>query len=55
MLELFDDDAIARKILGARTPGSCKALGRSVKNFDQQTWHEHRTRIVSDGIYLKVK
>ncbi|CAF1469387.1 unnamed protein product [Rotaria sordida] len=51
--KLFNDNNIAQKILGAGTPDKCKALGRSVENFDQQTWHENRTRIVSNGLYLK--
>jgi len=52
---LFEDDDIAQKILGAGTPGKCKSLGRSVKNFDQQIWQENRTRIVSNALYLKVE
>ncbi|CAF1221925.1 unnamed protein product [Adineta steineri] len=50
---LFGNENTARKILGAATPGKCKALGREVKNFEQQKWHEHRTRIVSNAVYLK--
>ncbi|UJR17664.1 hypothetical protein I4U23_004560 [Adineta vaga] len=51
--KLFEDEKIARQILGAATPGKCKALGREVENFDGQLWKEHRTRIVSNALYLK--
>ncbi|CAF1649088.1 unnamed protein product, partial [Adineta ricciae] len=50
---VFNDENMARKILRAETPGKCKALGRAVKNFDQQIWHENRTRIVSDAACFK--
>ncbi len=53
-LELFKDDEIAEEILKATKPGQCRALGRKVKNFDVKIWMDNRTRIVSDGNYLKV-
>ena len=53
-LELFGDNETAEKILKADDPKRCKGLGRSAFGFDPQTWHEHRSKIVSQGIYLKV-
>ncbi len=52
--ELFGDDETAEAVLQAKDPADCKALGRGVKNFDTQLWMDNRTRIVSDGLYLKV-
>jgi len=52
--ELFGDNETAEAILQAAHPQDCKALGRAVKNFDTNLWMNNRTRIVSDGLYLKV-
>ncbi|CAF0922522.1 unnamed protein product [Rotaria sordida] len=51
--KLFNDNETAEGILQATTPADCKALGRIVKNFDEQLWMDNRTRILSNGIYLK--
>ena len=32
------DDGVAGKILATKGPAQAKALGREVKNFDQQVW-----------------
>jgi predicted NAD-dependent protein-ADP-ribosyltransferase YbiA (DUF1768 family) len=52
--ELFGDDETAEAILQVAHPSDCKALGRLVKNFDNQLWMDNRTRIVSTGLYSKV-
>jgi predicted NAD-dependent protein-ADP-ribosyltransferase YbiA (DUF1768 family) len=52
---LFKDEEIAAEILKAKKPGQCKSLGRKVENFDDEIWINNRTRIVSEGNYLKVK
>ncbi|PIK62880.1 putative riboflavin biosynthesis protein PYRR, chloroplastic [Apostichopus japonicus] len=52
---LFGDDEIAPQILSAEKPGQMKALGRKVKNFDEQIWRENRERIVKEGNLAKVK
>lgn len=54
-LVLFKDNTTAEKILHAYHPEECKALGRLVNNFDRNIWLENRTRIVSNGLMLKVK
>ena len=46
---LFGDREIADQILKTRNPGKQKALGRMVKNFNQELWSAHRERIVYEG------
>lgn len=46
---LFEDKETAAKILKTEKPGKQKALGRQVKNFDQQVWEEHCKGIVYEG------
>lgn len=53
-LELFGDDEIAPQILTAEKPMQMKALGRKVKNFDENIWKENRERIVQEGNLAKV-
>ncbi|WP_214103952.1 NADAR family protein [Acrocarpospora catenulata] len=43
---LFGDEATARRILAAATPGEAKALGRGVGGFDEEVWAAHRYAIV---------
>lgn len=50
---LFEDDEAADRIMKAETPRDQKALGRSVKNFDQSIWEKHRERIVYDILFAK--
>jgi ribA/ribD-fused uncharacterized protein len=50
---LFDDSEVATQILEAVTPIEVKALGRQVKNFDEEIWNENRYRIVKEGNILK--
>ncbi|XP_071828522.1 N-glycosidase Npun_R5314-like [Apostichopus japonicus] len=50
---LFGDDEIAPQILSAEKPGQMKALGRKVKNFDEQIWRKNRERIVKEGNLAK--
>ncbi|CAF0725279.1 unnamed protein product [Rotaria sp. Silwood1] len=51
--KLFNDNETAEAILQATTPADCKALGRTVKNFDEKLWMDNRTPILSQGLYLK--
>jgi len=50
---LFDDPAIAAKILKTTVPKEQKSLGRLVSNFKEEVWIENRERIVRDGCYHK--
>merc|ERR1712013_297819 len=51
---LFEDCDIAKKILEEQNePMTCKRLGRSVQNFDDEVWQANARRIVEDGLYLK--
>ena len=35
--------------MAAAPPGAAKAIGREVRNFDQQVWERHRFDIVVEG------
>jgi len=50
---LFNDGDVAAQILAATTPDEVKALGRQVKDFDEEIWEENRYRIVKEGNILK--
>jgi ribA/ribD-fused uncharacterized protein len=50
---LFKDMHIADKIMKTSSPKSCKALGRKVKNFDENVWTEHAYDIVKTGVLHK--
>ena len=43
---LFDDRATRERVLEATNPGAAKALGREVRNFNEDTWVQHRFDIV---------
>lgn len=51
--KLFNDDAIAEKILKTTSPKSQKSLGRKVSNFDESTWNSHCADIVYRANYAK--
>jgi ribA/ribD-fused uncharacterized protein len=46
---LFGDDETAQRVLRANIPGEAKALGRSVRGFDEAVWQRHRIDIVIAG------
>ena len=50
---LFNDKAIANEIMAAKTPKKQKALGRKVREFDNEICIEHREQIVEDGNWYK--
>lgn len=50
---LFKDSDTSKKILLAKKPSLQKALGRTVKNFDQNVWINNAKRIVYAGNYAK--
>lgn len=50
---LFGDDEMLAKILASATPADAKKLGRAVRDFDQDTWVEHRYDIVVRGSIAK--
>ena len=45
----FGDDAMVPQILAASSPGAAKALGRRVKDFDNEAWERVRSAIVRTG------
>lgn len=50
---LFKDPAMAAKILKGGHPREVKNMGRKIKNFDEDTWVQHRETIVTKGTLLK--
>ena len=50
---LFNDEETLRKILSTDDPKEVKALGRLIKNFDQETWENNKYDIVVKGNYAK--
>ncbi|MFC3502600.1 NADAR family protein [Micromonospora krabiensis] len=50
---LFGDDELATQILAAAHPHRAKALGRRVRDFDQERWEARRYEIVVAGSTAK--
>ena len=50
---LFDDTAVAARVLAARTPAEAKALGRQVSGFVGDVWEAERLPIVVEGNLAK--
>jgi hypothetical protein len=46
---LFDDEAMAARILAATHPKQAKDLGRGIADFDESRWVAHRYQIVVAG------
>lgn len=51
----FNDEEIADKILEAKTPKDAKALGRQVRNFDDEEWKGVREEAMWNAVYQKFK
>ena len=51
--KLFGDEEIAKEILTESKPNKIKALGRKVKNFDDNVWHQNREKIMYDAVFAK--
>ena len=50
---LMGHDEVAEKILASKGPAEAKALGREVKNFEQQVWDENCDGVVERSNLLK--
>ena len=50
---LFANQAVAQEILDSPDPKHQKALGRKVKDFDNQVWKDNREKIVYQGNFAK--
>ena len=50
---IFEDFDIADKILHTSDPKIIKALGRNVRNYDEETWGKYKYKIVVNGNYLQ--
>lgn len=51
---LFEDEAMASEIMASYSPREQKALGRQVKNFDDDRWKASCREIVKRGNLAKV-
>lgn len=51
--ELFADNEIFEKIIRVDHPNEAKALGRKVKNYQENVWLQHRFDIVVNGNIAK--
>lgn len=47
--KLFKDEEALSKMLNTSKPGTAKALGRTVKNFDKSVWDDKAYHIVVEG------
>lgn len=52
---LMKDEASAKRVLTTKTPQQAKAVGRSVMNWDEEKWAEHRDDIIFTGLSLKTR
>ena len=50
---LFWDDEMASRIIQASSPGDAKALGRSIRGYDEELWAASRYGIVVEGNVAK--
>lgn len=50
---LMGDDEIAKEVLSTPDPKSVKALGRKVRNWNEDLWVKNRERIMFDGCLAK--
>jgi len=50
---LFNDSEILESILGCQTPKEAKALGRKVRNFEDDVWKSHCSQIVVKANHAK--
>ncbi|MBN1067820.1 DUF1768 domain-containing protein [Clostridium botulinum] len=51
--KLFNDKEIEEKIMNSKNPKEIKALGRKIKNFDEDTWNKYKYSIILNGNYTK--
>ena len=52
---LFNDHATAEKVLQTNNAAEIKALGRTVRNFDDDVWIKNREEIVYKGVLEKFR
>lgn len=50
---LFNDFEIAEQILNETDVRQIKALGREVKDFDENWWNQHKESFMYDACYAK--
>lgn len=52
---LFNDQDALAAILKTRDPSDAKAIGRQIKNWDEEMWKKHRFQLVCRGSYEKFR
>lgn len=50
---LFNDKFIRNKILKTKKPNQQKALGRKVRNFNEEVWNNNKINIILKGLEAK--
>lgn len=50
---LFQDTVAAKSILASKDPKKVKAIGRTVKNYNEELWSQHRFDVVYEGCLEK--
>jgi len=53
--KLFNDEEIAEQIISKSNPKIIKALGRKIRNFNEEIWNEEKVGIVKTGNFHKFK
>ena len=51
--KVFQDKETYDKIMASTNPKEQKALGRKIKNFNDETWDKYKIDVVRTGTYLK--
>lgn len=51
--EYFGDNETLKEILASKTPKDAKALGRKVKNYNDEEWAKVREEKMYEGVYAK--
>ncbi|KAL9649883.1 hypothetical protein ABK040_011356 [Willaertia magna] len=52
---LMNDNETANQILNEKSPSKQKALGRSIKNWNQEKWDQNKIKIVFEGNNAKFR
>lgn len=50
---LFNDTYVAAQVLKEKVPRDQKYLGKTVRNFDNEIWVQHRFDILFEGLFAK--
>jgi ribA/ribD-fused uncharacterized protein len=51
---LFKDEEASKKLITSKDPKEAKSIGRTVKDFDEQIWDQHKFTIMCKVLLAKV-